>query len=79
MCALIFSSSFRGAPFGAGPESILPVLLFRTKHYHRGYGFRARARARPGMTEENYFPGGFGHGFCAPRRPSNVFAIASTP
>src|SRR4051794_28221738 len=38
----LFSSSFRDAPLGAGPESI---------NSDRGYGFRARSlRSRPGMT-----------------------------
>jgi len=41
--------SFRDAPLGAGPESILPVATFEDDHQHRGYGFRVRARARPGM------------------------------
>jgi hypothetical protein len=38
-------SSFRDAPSGAGPESIVQQNL-------RENGFRARANARPGMTEE---------------------------
>jgi hypothetical protein len=39
-----------GQPAGLSPESIIPVAEFSTKRCHRGYGFRARARARPGMT-----------------------------
>ena len=33
-----------------GLESIAPGLLFGTERCHSEYGFRARARARPGMT-----------------------------
>src|ERR1700745_4188130 len=43
-------SSFRDAPLGAGPESITPVSAIGDELNHRGYGFRARARAHPGMT-----------------------------
>jgi len=44
-----YPPSFRDAPLGAGPESILPVTASGAERKHRGYGFRARARARPGM------------------------------
>src|ERR1041385_9303950 len=40
--------SFRDAPLGAGPESITTI---------GGYGFRARARARPGMTQKEEIHG----------------------
>jgi hypothetical protein len=41
---------------GLSPESITPVLMLAVtslgaERGHREYGFRARARARPGMTE----------------------------
>jgi hypothetical protein len=32
------------------PESITPVLVLSAERCHREYGFRARAKARPGMT-----------------------------
>jgi hypothetical protein len=31
-------------------ESILPVAMLGDEQKHWGYGFRVRARARPGMT-----------------------------
>src|SRR5664279_543645 len=34
----------------ASPESILPATAFDNELQHGGYGFRARADARPGMT-----------------------------
>jgi hypothetical protein len=37
--------SFRGAR-SAGPESIIPVLMFIINHCHREYGFRACAKGR---------------------------------
>src|ERR1700761_1983493 len=39
-----------GRRLGVGPESILPVVGGNDERWHRGYGFRALARARPGMT-----------------------------
>jgi hypothetical protein len=41
--------SFRDAPLGAGPESILPVEEFSDEQEqdHGGYGFRARASRAP--------------------------------
>src|SRR6266478_19840 len=39
-----------GRRAAANPESILPVVSMGAERGHRGYGFRVRAKARPGMT-----------------------------
>src|SRR6266576_5223355 len=63
--------SFRDAPSGAD---------LRCAIAHRGISsFRVRRFAPPRNDERSYLVGGAGHGRCGPRKPSNAFAIPSTP
>src|SRR5438067_2434789 len=70
------------------PGVAVTVMLFGLLHRHSGMvrrtrpgisRFRVRRCAMPRNDGDNYFFGGEGHGRCGPRRPSNAFAMPSTP